>query len=119
MSIIKKSDVKNHVSARHSTQIHLRQPESQPDATGFSAAELGAVQSGPSIFTEDLLAKHSFSRKLVAPRSRAMSLLPHRRTQPPKACNHEAALCLLAQPVHTAGPVKSLQAARGPRLVNC
>ena len=71
MSIVKKSDVKNHLSARHRTQIHLCQPESQPDATGFSAAESGAAESGPSIFTEDFLAEHSSSRKPVAPASRA------------------------------------------------
>jgi hypothetical protein len=34
MSLIKKADVKNHLSARHRTEIHL-QPESQADATGF------------------------------------------------------------------------------------
>jgi len=34
MSLIKKADVKNHLYARHRTEIHL-QPESQADATGF------------------------------------------------------------------------------------
>ncbi len=34
MSLIKKADVKNHLSTRHRTEIHL-QPESQADATGF------------------------------------------------------------------------------------
>jgi hypothetical protein len=34
MSLIKKADVKNHLSARHRTEIHL-QPDSQADATGF------------------------------------------------------------------------------------
>src|SRR6476620_7463164 len=34
MSLFKKADVKNHLSARHRTEIHL-QPESQADATGF------------------------------------------------------------------------------------
>ena len=36
MSPIKKSDVKNHLSARNRTGIHLYRPESQPNATGFA-----------------------------------------------------------------------------------
>ena len=35
MSLVKKSDVKNHLSRSHKG-IHLHRPESQPDATGFS-----------------------------------------------------------------------------------
>lgn len=34
MSLIKKTDVKNHLSARHRTEIHL-EPAVQADATGF------------------------------------------------------------------------------------
>lgn len=34
MSIIKKTDVKNHLSARHRTEIHL-EPAIHADATGF------------------------------------------------------------------------------------
>lgn len=34
MSLIKKADVKNHLSAWHRTEIHL-QPEIQADAIGF------------------------------------------------------------------------------------
>jgi hypothetical protein len=34
MSLIKKADVKNHLSARHRTEIHI-QPESQVDSTDF------------------------------------------------------------------------------------
>jgi len=45
MSLIKQSDVKNHLSPRFRTKIHLRQPESQPDATGFSAAEPDAINA--------------------------------------------------------------------------
>jgi hypothetical protein len=36
MSLRKQSDVKNHLSFRHRTRIHLATPASQPDATGFS-----------------------------------------------------------------------------------
>jgi hypothetical protein len=35
MSLITKSDVKNHLSARHRTEIHLARLESYIDATGF------------------------------------------------------------------------------------
>lgn len=36
MSLIKKSDVKNHLSPRNRNGIHLYQPASLPDATGFA-----------------------------------------------------------------------------------
>jgi hypothetical protein len=39
MSLIKRADVKNHLSTRHRTEIHLHRPESQPDATGFAEEE--------------------------------------------------------------------------------
>lgn len=39
MSNIKQSDVKNHLSPRFRTQIHLCPPETEPDATGFSGEE--------------------------------------------------------------------------------
>ena len=39
MSLIKKADVKNHLSARHRTGIRLARPESQSDATGFAHEE--------------------------------------------------------------------------------
>jgi hypothetical protein len=35
MSLIKKSDVKNHLSAHHRTEIHPAYPKSQSDGTGF------------------------------------------------------------------------------------
>jgi len=39
MSLIKKSDVKNHLSAHHRTELHLAHHESQSDATGFAHEE--------------------------------------------------------------------------------
>lgn len=39
MSLVKKSDVKNHLSSHHKKGIHLNRPLSQPDATGFSVEE--------------------------------------------------------------------------------
>ena len=67
MSLIKKSDVKNHLSPRFRTKIHLCQPESQPDATGFSVAEPDAIKADPSGFAEDFVAEHSSSGVALAP----------------------------------------------------
>lgn len=39
MSLIKQTDVKNHLSARHRTEIHVARPEDQSDATGFAYEE--------------------------------------------------------------------------------
>ena len=47
MSLIKKADVKNHLSTRHRTEIHLHRPESQPDATGF--VEVETVGADPKV----------------------------------------------------------------------
>ena len=37
MSLVKQTDVKNHVSLRCRSKIHLCEPVSQPDATGSGA----------------------------------------------------------------------------------
>ncbi len=66
MSLIKKSDVKNHLSPRHRTQIHLCPPESQPDATGFSAVEPGTVQADGSDSNRHLDAERSFTGTALA-----------------------------------------------------
>jgi hypothetical protein len=39
MSLMKQGDVKNHLSARHRTEIHVARPESQSDPTGFPHEE--------------------------------------------------------------------------------
>ena len=67
MSLIRQSDVKNHLSPRYRTKIHLCEPESQPDATGFSVAEPDAIQANPSNFAEDFVAEHSSSGAALAP----------------------------------------------------
>ena len=46
MSLIKKSDVKNHLSPRNHKGIHLYRVESQPDATGFSDEASGDLEPG-------------------------------------------------------------------------
>ncbi|MGA2571049.1 MAG: hypothetical protein ABSF23_11070 [Terracidiphilus sp.] len=63
MSLIKKSDVKNHLSPRFRTKIHL----CQPDATGFSVAEPDAIKANPASFAGDFVAEHSSSGVAVAP----------------------------------------------------
>ena len=49
MSLIKKSDVKNHLANRYRNRngIHLYQPSSQPDATGFSGEHSGHADPHP------------------------------------------------------------------------
>jgi hypothetical protein len=67
MSFIDKSDVKNHLSPRLRTKIHLCVPVSQPDATGCSVAEKDAIAASPSNFAQDFVAEHSSSGVAVAP----------------------------------------------------
>jgi hypothetical protein len=59
MSLINRSDVKNHLSPRFRTEIHLCDPVSQPDATGYSVPEPDAIKAGPSTFAQDFVAEHS------------------------------------------------------------
>ena len=54
MSFMKQSDVKNHLSHRTRSQIHLIEPVSQPDATGFSGVEPGPAGSIAVIPVEGL-----------------------------------------------------------------
>lgn len=62
MSLTMKSDVKNHLSLHFRTKIHLCEPVSQPDATGFSGADPDAIAANPSGFGEDFVREHSSSR---------------------------------------------------------
>lgn len=59
MSFTRKSDVKNHLSARGRARNHPYVSPSQPDATGFSEAEPGEIQIEPSGFAEDFVGEHS------------------------------------------------------------
>lgn len=59
MSLIKKSDVKNHLSPRHGTKIHLRAPERPSGPTGSAVAQPGAIEAKPSAFANDFIADHS------------------------------------------------------------
>jgi len=59
MSQIRQSDVKNHLSPRFRTKIHLCDPVSPPDATGQSVPEPEAIQANSSNFALDFVAEHS------------------------------------------------------------
>ena len=64
MSLIKKSDVKNHLSPRHRTEIHL-QPAIQADSTGFPYEELAGPCGNDS--TEDPLGLSGSGGRSAAP----------------------------------------------------
>ncbi len=60
MSLVKKTGVKNHLSARHRTEIHLL-PESQADATGFPHEEPAGADPGMNDSKENALNPSSSS----------------------------------------------------------
>jgi len=51
MSLIKKSDVKNHLSPRHAHKPFALPSDSEPDATGFSTPESVGI---PALRSKDL-----------------------------------------------------------------
>ena len=61
MSITEKRGVKNHLSLRHSRDIYLCKPLSQPDATGHSLVKPDAITANPSAFTTDYSAEHTIA----------------------------------------------------------
>ncbi len=67
MSLLKQTDVKNHLSPSFRTQIHLVPPVSQPDATGYSVAEPDTTKPNPLNLAEDFVAENSSSGLAVAP----------------------------------------------------
>ena len=102
MSQVRKSDAKNHLPPRFHTKIHLCDPLSQPDATGYSVSEPDAIKADPSAFAQDFVAEHSSSG--AAPP--ILSPVPSALTWPwyRKARKREAALRFPAQGVHPSGP---------------
>jgi hypothetical protein len=66
MSQIRQSDGKNPMPPRFHTKIHLCDPVSQPDATGYSVPEPDAIKADPSAFARDFVAEHSSSSAAVA-----------------------------------------------------
>jgi hypothetical protein len=69
MSIIEKKDVKHQLSLRHSRDIFLCEPLSQPDATGYSVAEADASRANPSAFADDYSAEHTIAATPATPGS--------------------------------------------------
>lgn len=67
MSVINRSDVKNHMRPPFLAKIHASPPESQPDATGFSEAEPDAINAAQSGFASDFVAEHSAPSSSAAP----------------------------------------------------
>jgi hypothetical protein len=67
MSPIKRNDVKDSLHPPFLTKIHLCEPVSQPDATGYSVAEPDTIKANPSGFAEDFVAAHSSSGLAVVP----------------------------------------------------
>jgi hypothetical protein len=59
MSLHKQSDVKNHLSPRYRTKIHLCPPVS--DTSGLSVAEPDAIKPVLLGFANDFLTEHSSS----------------------------------------------------------
>jgi len=72
MSLIKKSDVKNHLSARHQNHIHIA-PVSQPDATGFSGTIQAPLETDRSGFNQDFTGDHTTSSAVDAPTAEAIA----------------------------------------------
>ncbi len=66
MSLIKKSDVKNHLSLQHQNRIHIA-PVSQPDATGYSGTNQAPVETDQSRFTQDFTGDHTTFGAGLAP----------------------------------------------------
>jgi hypothetical protein len=62
MSFIRKADVKSHLSTRHRTELHLSQPGSLADATGFAGEESGSTDPKMKDSVEGSLNLHTSSR---------------------------------------------------------
>lgn len=61
MSLIKKSDVKNHLSPRYRTKIHLCELGGPSGTTGSVVDQPEAIEARPSTFAKDFTADHSSS----------------------------------------------------------
>ena len=76
MSLIKKSDVKNHLSPRHHRTIHLVVPESQPDATGFSGEQSDSPDSNGGNLAGELLPRPGIATPEARPLEAEPELKP-------------------------------------------
>lgn len=59
MSLLRKSDVKNHLSPHFRTELYLCPPKSQTHATSFSVAKPDATNTSLSASAEDFIPEHS------------------------------------------------------------
>jgi hypothetical protein len=84
MSLVKRSDVKNHLSPRYRTKIHPWPLLSQPDATGFSVAESDTFSANASEFAKDYVGEHSSSGVAVAPTDPVAGLIRPQAPAPSK-----------------------------------
>lgn len=71
MTLIKKSDVKNHLSTHARNGQRLHQSLSQPDATGFSGEESTRSDSNPSQATEKSIVPDTARETAVSKSARA------------------------------------------------
>ncbi len=54
MSLIKKADVKNHLSARHRSEIHIARPASQSDVAALSHEETSSADPKVNDLAENI-----------------------------------------------------------------
>jgi hypothetical protein len=87
MSLIKKSDVKNHLSSHHRKATHPTRQTSQPDATGFSVPEAGGTPANAPTFADDFSGEHSSNGASVAPAIQVVSNLKNPRSSIPKSAH--------------------------------
>lgn len=66
MSLLRKSDVKNHLSPHFRTELYPCPPESKTDATSFSLAEPDIADRSLTAFAVDFIEEHSFSETFLA-----------------------------------------------------
>jgi hypothetical protein len=76
VSLIKKTDVKNHLSPRHRRIIHLVVPASQPDATGFSGEQSDGPDSNGGNTAGELLPQHGIAMPEARPLEAGSELKP-------------------------------------------
>jgi hypothetical protein len=69
MSLIRQTDVKNHLSARHRSGIHVVQPQSESDATGYAQRESSDVTSKVNDAIDALASSDLETTPTVPPKS--------------------------------------------------
>ncbi len=67
MPLIKKCDLNEYSCRAGRARLHPFKPASQPDATGFSGPERGAIRANQSGFAKDSLGEHPSPHKSIEP----------------------------------------------------